>query len=69
MRKFAERLKELRTERGLSMDELGKALKLSSGTISNWENYKHDIKGDQLIIVARFFGCSTDYLLGEKDDY
>ncbi|MCL2228610.1 MAG: helix-turn-helix domain-containing protein [Firmicutes bacterium] len=51
------------------MDELGKALKLSSGTISNWENYKHDIKGDQLIIVARFFGCSTDYLLGEKDDY
>ena len=34
---FGERLKELRTLKGLSQEELGKRLGVSKQTVSNWE--------------------------------
>jgi len=67
MRKFAERFKELRLEKNLSMKELSNKIKISDATISRWENGINDIKGDQLIIVAKFFGVSADYLIGLED--
>ncbi len=63
METFAERLKVLREEKGLSMEGLAKALKVSSSSVHRWE-HQSDIKASQLIILARFFGVSTDYLLG-----
>ncbi|MCL2555623.1 MAG: helix-turn-helix domain-containing protein [Firmicutes bacterium] len=68
MRVFSERIKELREEKGLSMVALGKIIDVGSSTICSWENNQHDIKGDQLILLARFFGVSTDYLLGLEND-
>ena len=67
MRKFAERLKELRTDKGLSIHALAKKVELGASTICRWENNGGDIKGDQLIILAKFFGVTTDYLLGLED--
>ena len=67
MRKFAERFKELRLEKNLSMKELSNKIKISDATISRWKNGINDIKGDQLIIVAKFFGVSADYLIGLED--
>ena len=64
MRKFAERLKELRSERGLSILALGKAIGVSDATICRWENGVSDIKSDQLVALALFFCVSTDDLLG-----
>jgi transcriptional regulator with XRE-family HTH domain len=68
MRVFAERLKELRTEKGLSIFSLAKQVQLGSSSICRWENNHSDIKGDQLITLAKFFGVSADYLLGLSDD-
>ena len=64
MRKFAERLKELRTEKNLSTLVLSRQVKIGVASISRWENSQSDIKGDQLLILAKFFKVSTDYLLG-----
>lgn len=64
MRKFSERLKELRTEKGLSDAALGRQIQVSDATISRWENRQSDIKSDQLILLAKFFNVTTDYLLG-----
>ncbi len=64
MRKFAERLKELRIEKNLTVLALSKKIGVSDATICRWENNQNDIKGDQLIIVAMFFNVTTDYLLG-----
>ncbi|MBQ8522929.1 MAG: helix-turn-helix transcriptional regulator [Clostridia bacterium] len=36
-------------------------------TICRWENGVHDIKSNDLIKVALFFGVSTDYLVGLED--
>ena len=68
MRKFAERLKELRAERGLAIATLSKATGINGASICYWENGKYDIKSDQLIILASYFNCSTDFLLGLTDE-
>ncbi len=67
MKKFSERLKELRQERGLSILQLSKSINVSDATICRWENNINDIKSEQLIEVAKFFDVTTDYLLGLED--
>ena len=67
VRKFCERLKDLRTEKRLSVKELGKKIWVSDATICRWENNQADIKSDQLIALAKYFGVTTDYLLGLED--
>lgn len=67
MRKFAERLKELRSEKSLSIQALSKATDIGVASICRWENGQADIKIDQLITLARFFDVTADYLLGLED--
>lgn len=67
MRRFAERLKDLRTDRKLSMKALSVKTGLSTTAICQWENNTTDISSDNLIILAKFFGVTTDYLLGLED--
>jgi len=62
--KFAERLKELRTEKGLTCMELGKAIGVSDMSIVRWENKQADVKGEYLITLANFFKVTAGYLLG-----
>ena len=66
-RKFAERLKELREEQNLSFEKLSKLTGLSSSALCNWENSINDITSDNLIVLAKFFKVTTDYLLGLED--
>ena len=67
MKKFAERLKELRLGKGLSIDNLSKLINVGHSSISRWENSQARINAEQLIVLAQFFGVSTDYLLGLED--
>lgn len=67
MEKFAERLKELRTEKGLSIQGLSKTTKIGVASICRWENCQADVKGTQLIILAKFFDVTIDYLMGLED--
>ena len=67
MRKFAERLKELRIENNLSIKALSIKVDIGVASICRWENGQADIKGDQLITLAKFFRVTTDYLLGLED--
>ena len=65
--KFAERLKELRTENKLSMVQLAKLMGITDGSICRWENGKHDIRGEELFKLAQIFKVSMDYLAGLED--
>jgi len=67
MKPFSDRLKELRTEKKLSAKALGNKVGISDGTIIKWENDIHDIKGEYIIKLAKFFDVSADYLLGLED--
>ena len=61
---FGTILKELRTERGVGQVELAKALGVSKGIISLWENSLREPGLSSLIAVARYFDVSIDYLAG-----
>ena len=67
MKEFAERLKELRLEKGLSQRELAKAVNLTHTAILRWEIETHIPNAEAVVILAKFFCVSTDYLLGLTD--
>jgi len=67
LEKFRDRMRDLRTDKGLSMTQLGSALGLSHVYISRWEMGKWYPSIVNIILLAQFFGCSTDYLLGLVD--
>ena len=67
MNKFPERLRELREEKNLSQRGLSKLVGLSQASIARWEAGFQVPNIDIAIIFAKFFGCTTDYLLGLDD--
>jgi len=66
--KFSERLKELRTEKGLTQQQLANATGISQNAIAFWENEKRLPIVNAVIVLAKFFNVTTDYILGIKDD-
>lgn len=62
--KFAERLKSLRIEKGLSQNALSKLIGVSQPTIARWEAAQVTPSIEDLAIVALFFQVSCDFLIG-----
>lgn len=60
-----EKLKDLRIERGLSLQELSEQTGLSRAALGNYEtdDYK-EITHKAIVILADFYGATSDYLLG-----
>ncbi len=67
MNKLPDRLKELREEKGLNQTEFGKLINVSQPTIARWEAGERVPSLEILIILAKFFKCSIDYLVGLED--
>lgn len=65
---FQERLKFLRKERNLTIEELAKNLGSAKSTISRYENGLREPKKDFLELLCNYFDVSTDYLLGKTDN-
>lgn len=61
---FAQRLRKLRQEKGLSMKQLAKELNTTDAAVSNWENEINEPKISYLKAIAQYFNVSADYLLG-----
>lgn len=61
---FGETLKRLRKSRELSQKELGSKVGLSKAVISKYETGMGYPSFDVLVRIARYFGVTTDYLLG-----
>ena len=60
-----ERLKDLRVERGLTLEQLAEQTHLSKSALGSYEaeDFK-DISHYAIIKLAKFYGVTTDYLLG-----
>lgn len=61
------RIRELRLEKGLSQEELGKVLNVSGRTIGHYENGSREPTPEALNKLADFFGVTIDYLLCRTD--
>lgn len=62
---IGRRIKELRTEKGLTQQELAEILNVSSMSISFYENEQRKPDSEFIIACSRFFDVSADYLLGK----
>ena len=65
---FGENLKKLRKGRSMTQSELGSKIGLSKAVISKYETGLGYPSFDVLIRIAKFFGVTTDYLLGVSGD-
>jgi len=64
---FSERIRELRTMRKLSQEELGVRLGVSKQAVSNWENGNVTPSMDMIQCLINFFHITPNYLFGYED--
>ena len=64
---IAERLKQLRKNKGISQRELAEVLGVRKTAVSLYETDKNDPHDPIKVIMAKYFDISLDYLLGVID--
>ncbi len=64
---ISTRIKELRTERGLSQQALARHIGVSQKAVDYWERGVNEPKASYVVLLADFFAVSADYLLGRVD--
>ena len=67
MRKFADKLKELRKENEWTQKELADRLQITRASVASWETNRAEPSLTDLCRIAALFDESTDYLLGRTD--
>ena len=65
---FADRLKQLRTEKKLTQKTVAQAIDMTERAYQDLEYSKYNPNHDNIIKLADFFEVSTDYLLGRSDN-
>ena len=63
-----ERIRNMRIDRGLSQEEIGKLLNIKQNTYSQYEIGILSYPLDAVVKLAEFYGTSVDYLLGLTDE-
>ena len=64
---FPKRLRELMEEQHLSQHQLSKSTNISQASIARWLSDERRPGIDSLIVLADYFKCSIDYLVGRED--
>lgn len=64
---FAERLKELRKEKGLTQQKVADSLNISQPNYRRWESGERRPSVETLVMLADYFEVSIDYLLTRKN--
>ncbi|HIY97657.1 MAG TPA: helix-turn-helix domain-containing protein [Candidatus Borkfalkia excrementigallinarum] len=67
MKIFGERLRDLRSGRGLTQKQFAAVLNVSGNTVHCWETDKQEPSMAMLLVISDYFGVSLDYLLGRSD--
>ena len=66
--KIAEKLVELRTSKGVTQEDVAQSLSISNKTVSKWENGASTPDLPMVIELAKYYGVTTDTLLGLSED-
>ena len=61
------RIRDLREDNDLSQSDIAKVIKTTQQQYNKIETGKADISGQKLILLAKFYKVSTDYILGITD--
>ena len=63
---FADNLKQLRKEKGMTQTQFASEFNIATGTIAMWETGKRTPDTDTLKKIANYFDVSIDYLLDNE---
>lgn len=64
MKKFGERLRKLRHDKGVTQEDIAEHLGISYQAVSKWENSLGFPDISLVPAISNFFGVSSDFLLG-----
>jgi transcriptional regulator with XRE-family HTH domain len=67
-RRLGQKLRVLRTQRGITLQELADALAVTNGYLSLIENGKREPRATLLFKMSRILNVSTDHLLDDDID-
>ena len=63
-----KRIRDLREDHDLNQTQIAKILGMSQTGYSTYDTGENDLPTAVLIKLARFYGTSIDYILGETDE-
>ena len=66
--KIAEKLVELRTSKGATQEDVAQSLSISNKTVSKWENGASTPDLPMVVELAKYYGVTTDTLLGLSEN-
>ncbi len=64
-----ERLKQLRAERGLTQQQVASAIGITKSALANYEVGLREPSVEIIKAICRFYGVTSDYLIGLSDNY
>ncbi len=65
--KYNERIREIREEHSLTQQKIANLLNIGQRTYADYESGKTRIPVDSLLILARFYNVSLDYITGASN--
>jgi len=65
---FSERLSELIIEHELTTDKLAAELGVIGSTVRRWKQAKRSISLSNALLLANYFDCSLEFLIGKTDN-
>jgi len=65
---FCQRLRTLRKNSKLTLEQMGETLGVAKQTVGHWETGYRLPPLDVTVAIADFFCVSLDYLVGRSDD-
>lgn len=65
---FSERLRFIRAQKKLTLDEIAYGINSNKSTLSQYENGKRKADQKMIIKISEYLGVSADYMLGLTDD-
>ncbi|MCI8458801.1 MAG: helix-turn-helix transcriptional regulator [Clostridia bacterium] len=65
---FSEQLQSLIAESGKSQNQISAELGIRKQKLSKWKRGYNEPNISELILIARYFGVTVDYLVGAGND-
>ena len=65
---IAQRLKKIRKEKRYSQEDIAEVLQMTQQQYSRYEVGAHEIPVRHIITLCKFYGISSDWLLGLRED-
>lgn len=66
---YYPRLRDLREDKDMAQKEIAAPLGIDQRVYSNYETGKREIPVRFVVILADFYGTTTDYILGRTNEF